>query len=207
MNESTQGTSVLRQRMIEDMRMRKLSPKTQATYIRSVRQLAVYLGRSPDTATVEDLRNYQLYLVDQGTSPISLNASLTGLKFFFDVTLDRIELMAKMKPVFVPRTVPVVLSREEVTRLISACRNLKHQTALSVAYGAGLRASDVASLKVGDVDGKRMTLRIEQGKGGKDRYAMLSPVMLDRLRTWWRVARAHGKMLHGGGIFSGPHPV
>ena len=114
MTESTKGTSVLRQRMIEDMRMRKLSPKTQATYIRSVRQLAVYLGRSPDTATVEDLRNYQLHLVDQGTSPISLNASLTGLKFFFDVTLDRGELMAKMKPVFVPRTVPVVLSREEV---------------------------------------------------------------------------------------------
>ena len=89
MNESTQGTSVLRQRMIEDMRMRKLSPKTQATYIRCVRQLAVYLGRSPDTATVEDLRNYQLHLVDQGTSPITLNATITGLKFFFDVTLDR----------------------------------------------------------------------------------------------------------------------
>ena len=138
MNESTQGTSVLRQRMIEDMRLRKLSPKTQATYIRSVRRLAAHLGRSPDTATIEDLRNYQLHLVDQGASPISLNASLTGLKFFFEVTLDRAELMAKMKPVFVPRTVPVVLSREEVVRLISACRNLKHQTALSVAYGAGL---------------------------------------------------------------------
>ena len=89
MNESNQGTSVLRQRMIEDMRMRKLSPKTQATYIRAVRLLAVHLGRSPDTATVEDLRNYQLHLVDQGTSPITLNATITGLKFFFDVTLDR----------------------------------------------------------------------------------------------------------------------
>jgi integrase/recombinase XerD len=121
MNESTQGTSVLRQRMIEDMRMRKLSPKTQATYIRSVRQLSVYPGRSPDTATVEDLRNYQLHL--------------------------------------------------------GACRNLKHQTALSVAYGAGLRASEVTALKVGDVDGQRMTLRIEQGKGAKDRYAPgLNPV-------------------------------
>ena len=106
MNEATQGTSVLRLRMIEDMRMRKLSPKTQATYVRSVRRLTAYLGRSPDTATVEDLRNYQLHLVDQGTSPISLNASLTGLKFFFDVTLDRVELMAKMTPVHVPRTAP-----------------------------------------------------------------------------------------------------
>src|SRR6266446_7204809 len=138
-----------------------MNESTQGTYVRSVRQLAVYLGRSPDTATVEDLRNYQLHLVDQGTSPISLNASLTGLKFFFDVTLDRGELMAKMKPVFVPRTVPVVLSREQVTALIAAVRNLKHQTALSVAYGAGLRASEVSALKVGDVDSARMTLRIQ----------------------------------------------
>jgi integrase/recombinase XerD len=197
MNESTQGTSVLRQRTIEDMRMRKLSPKTQATYIRAVRRFAAYLGRSPDTATVEELRNYQLHLVDQGTSPITLNATITGLKFFFDVTLDRSDLMAKMKPVFVPRTVPVVLSREEVVRLISACRNLKHQTALSVAYGAGLRAGEVAALKVGDVDGKRMTLRVEQGKGAKDRYAMLSPVLLQRLRTWWRVAKAQGQDARG----------
>jgi integrase len=167
---------------------------TQAGYIRAVRKLASYLRRPPDTATVEDLRNFQLYLVDRGTSPITLNATITGLKFFFGVTLDRGALMAKMNPVFVPRTLPVVLSREEVTSLIAAIRNLKHQTALSVAYGAGLRASEVAALKVGDVDSARMTLRIQQGKGGKDRYAMLSPVMLDRLRTWWRVARAQGKI-------------
>ena len=207
MNESTQGTSALRQRMIEDMRMRKLSPKTQAAYIRAVRRFAAYLGRSPDIATVEELRNFQLHLVDQGTSPITLNATITGLKFFFDVTLDRSELMAKMKPVFMPRTVPVVLSREEVVRLISACRNLKHQTALSVAYGAGLRASEVAGLKVGDIDSTRMTLRVEQGKGAKDRYAMLSPVLLQRLRTWWRVAKAQGKMLEGGWLFPGLNPV
>jgi site-specific recombinase XerD len=162
MNESTQGVSPLRQRMIEDMRMRKLSPKTQAAYIRCVRQLAGYLGRSPDTATVEDLRNYQLHLVDHGTSPVSLNAAITGLKFFFEVTVDRAELMAKMQPVHVPRTLPVVLSREEAARLIAAAGNLKHQTALSVAYGAGLRASEVAVLKVSDVDSQRMTLRVEQ---------------------------------------------
>ena len=193
--------------MIEDMRMRKLSPKTQATYIRAVRRFAAYLGRSPDAATVEELRNYQLHLVDQGTSPITLNATITGLKFFFDVTLDRSELMSKMKPVLVPRTLPVVLSREEVTALIAAVRNLKHQTALSIAYGAGLRANEVISLKVGDVDSTRMTLRIQQGNGGKDRYAMLSPVMLERLRTWWRVARAQGKMLDGGWLFPGLNPV
>ena len=105
------------------------------------------------------------------------------------------------------RTLPVVLSREEVSSLIAATKNLKHQTALSVAYGAGLRASEVISLKVGDVDSTRMTLRIQQGKGGKDRYAMLSPVMLERLRTWWRVARAQGKMLDGGWLFPGLNPV
>ena len=207
MNSSTGNVSPLRVRMIEDMRMRKLAPKTQSSYIRAVRHFAGYLGRSPDTATVEELRNFQLHLVDRGTSPITLNATITGLKFFFDVTLDRAELMAKMKPVFVPRTLPVVLSREEVSSLVAATRNLKHQTALSVTYGAGLRASEVAKLKVGDVDSTRMTLRIQQGKGGKDRYAMLSPVMLERLRTWWRVARAQGTMLEGGWLFPGLNPI
>jgi site-specific recombinase XerD len=115
--------------------------------------------------------------------------------------------MAKMKAVFVPQTLPVVLSKEEVSSLIAATKNLKHQTALSVAYGAGLRANEVSSLKVGDVDSTRMTLRIQQGKGGKDRYAMLSPVMLGRLRTWWRVARTQGKMLDGGWLFPGLNPV
>jgi integrase/recombinase XerD len=134
----TPKISPLRQRMIDDMRMRKLSDKTQSHYIRAVRQLAGFLGRSPDTATAEDLRRYQLHRVDHGISPISLNAAITGLKFFFDITLDHPELMAKMHPVRVPRTLPVVLSREEVARLIAATENLKHQTALSVAYGAGL---------------------------------------------------------------------
>jgi Phage integrase, N-terminal SAM-like domain len=119
MNDSTREISPLRQRMMEDMRLRKLAPHTQASYVRAVRRLAGYLRRPPDTATVEELRNFQLHLVDRGTSPITLNATITGLKFFFDVTLDRAELMAKMKPVFVPRTLPVVLSREEVGALIA----------------------------------------------------------------------------------------
>ncbi|MFL6718667.1 MAG: tyrosine-type recombinase/integrase [Burkholderiaceae bacterium] len=207
MTPSTQAISPLRQRMIDDMRMRKLSPKTQSHYLRAVRQFAGYLGRSPDTATVEDLRRYQLHLVDHGTSPISLNAAITGLKFFFAVTADQAGLMARMQPVRVPRTLPVVLSREEVSRLIVAAGNLKHQTALSVAYGAGLRASEVISLKVSDIDSQRMTLRIEQGKGHKDRYAMLPPVLLERLRVWWRVARAQGKMLDGGWLFPGLNPI
>jgi len=204
---STQAVTPLRQRMIDDMRMRKLCDQTQAGYIRAVRQLAAFLARSPDTATVEDLRRFQLHLVDHGTSPITLNATITGLKFFFDVTLDRGELMAKMQPVRIPRTLPVVLNRDEVARLIAAAPNLKCQTALSIAYGAGLRASEVSALKVGDIDSQRMTLRIEQGKGRKDRYAMLSPVLLERLRVWWRVARAQGKMLDGGWLFPGLNPI
>jgi integrase/recombinase XerD len=139
MTHTSQDISPLRQRLIDDMRMRKLAPKTQAGYVRVVRQFAAFLGRPPDTATVEDLRRYQLHLVDHGISPV-------------------------------PRTLPVVLSPDEVARLIAAAGNLKHQTALSVAYGAGLRASEVVALKVGDVDSHRMTLRIEQGKGRRDRY-------------------------------------
>ncbi|MGH8848184.1 MAG: tyrosine-type recombinase/integrase [Polaromonas sp.] len=207
MNPSTPAVTPLRQRMIDDMRMRKLCDKTQTGYIRAVRQLAAFLERSPDTATVEDLRRFQLHMVDRGTSPITLNATITGLKFFFDVTLDRGELMAKMQPVRVAHTLPVVLSREEVARLIAAAPNLKSQTALSIAYGAGLRASEVIALKVGDIDSQRMTLRVEQGKGRKDRYAMLSPVLLERLRAWWRVAHAQGKMLPGGWLFPGLNPM
>jgi integrase/recombinase XerD len=207
MDTPTSGISPLRQRMIDDMRMRQFSPKTQSAYIRAVLSFAKYLGRSPDSASVEDLRNFQLHLVDAGTSPISLNAAISGLKFFFDITLDRGDLMARMQPVRVPHRLPVVLSREEVGRLIAACGSLKHQTALSLAYGTGLRASEVSALKVGDIDSDRMTLRVEQGKGRKDRYAMLSPILLERLRVWWRVARAQGKMLEGGWLFPGLNPL
>src|ERR1700692_4272033 len=207
MTHTSQDISPLRQRMIDDMRMRKLAPKTQAGYVRVVRQFTAFLGRPPDTAAVEDLRRYQLHLVDHGISPVSLNAAITGLKFFFEITLNQPELMARMQPVRVPRTLPVVLSPDEVARLIAAAGNLKHQTALSVAYGAGLRASEVVALKVGDVDSQRMTLRIEQGKGRRDRYAMLSPVLLERLRVWWRVAHAQGRMLDGGWLFPGLDPV
>ena len=183
MDFSTSTVSPLRQRMLDDMRMRKLEPKTQTSYLRAVRKLAAFLKNSPDTATADDLRRFQLHLVDEGASPITLNATISGLKFFFDITLDHGVLMAKMQPVHVPRTLPVVLSPEEVSRLIAAAWNLKHQTALSVAYGAGLRASEVIALKVGDVDSQRMTLRVEQGKGRKDRYVMLAPLLLERLRA------------------------
>lgn len=148
-----------------------------------------------------------MHLVDDGTSPITLNATISGLKFFVDVTLNHPELMVKMRPVKVPRTLPVVLSLEEGSRLIAAAWNLKHQTALSVAYGAGLRASEVISPWVAGVDGERMTLRVEQGEGRKDRYAMLPPILLERLRVWWRVGHAQGKILHDGWLFPGLDPM
>ncbi len=199
--------SPLRRRMIEDMRMRRLSGKTQVAYIRAVRRFAGFLGRSPDTATAEDLRRFQLHLAEQGISSMTLNATITGLRFFFEITLGRGELMTLMSAVREPHKLPVVLSREEVARLLAAARNPKHRAALSVAYGAGLRASEVAALKVGDVDAQRMTLRVEQGKGRKDRYALLSPVLLEALRTWWRLAREQGTMLRGGWLFPGMDPT
>ncbi len=207
MNTPTPKISPLRQRMIEDMRIRKLEPKTQSGYIRAVRHFAIWYGRSPDQAGPEDLRLFQLHLVDQGVSPITINATQTGLRFFFEITLDRPEITGKMRPVRVAQRLPVVLTREEATRLIDASRNLKHRTALSVAYGAGLRASEVINLKVSDVDSKRMVLRVDQGKGHKDRYALLPPVLLSRLRSWWRYARAEGKVLPEGWLFPGLDPM
>ena len=207
MNPLTPNLPPLRQRMIDDMRMRKFDGKTQIHYIRAVRRLTAFLKRSPDTATAEDLRRFQLHMVDTGTTPPTINSTLSGLKFFFDVTLGHGELMLKTQPVAQPRPLPVVLSCEEVARLIAAAANPKYQAALSVAYGAGLRASEVCALKVTDVDSERMTLRVEQGKGRKDRYAMLSPVLLERLRAWWRVGHAQGKMLPNGWLFPGLNPM
>jgi site-specific recombinase XerD len=207
MSESIKPMSPLRQRMIEDMRMRKLSPKTQTAYIRCVVNFTRFLGCSPDTASAEDLRGYQLHLVNEGSSRPTINTTITGLRFFFEVTLDRGEAMRKMSPVYEPRKLPVVLSVEEVTRLLDAASNLRDKAALSVAYGTGLRASEVVHLKVGDIDRERRVIRVEQGKGRKDRYAMLSPTLRLLLRAWWREARTKGKMLPGGWLFPGQNPV
>ena len=201
------STSPLRQRMIEDMTMRKLNPKTQSGYIRAVKKLTCFLGRSPATASREDLRRFQLHLVEGGVSSVTLNATITGLRFFFEVTLERGDAMAKMSHVHQPRTLPIVLSDAEVERVIEAAGSLKYKAALSVAYGAGLRAGEVVHLKVSDIDSERMVLRVEQGKGKKDRYAMLSPALLNLLRAWWRHAQLHRQMLPGGWLFPGQNPV
>jgi len=207
MTQSIQTISPLRQRMIDDMRLRKLSPKTQTGYIRAVRRFAAFLGRAPDTANAEDLRRYQLYLVEQGISSGSLNATITGLKFFFETTLERPEVMTKMSHVYEPRKLPVILSLEEVTRLLQAAGGPKYQAALGVAYGAGLRANEVVHLTTSDIDSERMVIRVEQGKGKRDRYAMLSPTLLALLRAWWRHANVHRQLLPGGWLFPGQNPV
>ena len=207
MTQNTQAVSPLRQRMIEDMMLRKLSPKTQSAYIRAVKKLSSYLKHSPATASSEELRRFQLHLVDKGVSSITLNATITALRFLFETTLNRADAIVKMSSVPVPRKLPTVLSRQEVTRLIEATGNPKYRAALSVAYGAGLRVSEVVSLKISDIDSTRMTLRVEQGKGHKDRYAMLSPVLLEHLRSWWHFGHQQGLMREGGWLFPGQNPV
>jgi site-specific recombinase XerD len=189
--------SPLRRRMIEDMTIRKFAPKTQASYIRAVRDFTLFLGRSPDQASAEDLRRYQLHLASSGISVPSQNATVTALRFFFTVTLGRGEVTERMPFVREPRKLPVVLSPEEVARFLEAAPGLKYRAALSLAYGAGLRASEVISLKVSDIDSTRMVIRVEQGKGRKDRYVMLSQHLLDLLRAWWKVARPQGWLFPG----------
>ena len=162
----------------------------------------------PGTASTEDLRDFQLHLVNSGASSITINATISGLKFLFEVTLDRHNAIRRMSRVNQPRRLPEVLSREEATRLIHCAGCLRNRAALSVAYGAGLRSSEILALKVTDIDSsERMCLRVEQGKGRKDRYAMLSPVLLECLRTWWRSARANHLVLDGGWLFPGLNPI
>ena len=199
--------SLLRQRMIDDMTLRKLSPRTQAGYLRAVVKFTRFFGRSPDLASPEDLRRFQLYLVETGVSPTTINATLTGLGFLFDVTLERPDVLKRTSRVHQPQKLPRVLSVDEVARLLRGATNLKHRAALSVAYGAGLRASEVVHLKVTDIDSDRMILRVVQGKGQRDRYAMLSPSLLVLLRAWWRQGHAQGQMRPGGWLFPGRNPV
>ena len=189
--------SPLRRRMIEDMTVRRLAPKTQASYIRAVRDFTLFLGRSPDQASTEDLRRYQLHLAASGVSVPSQNARVTALRFFFAVTLRRSKVTERMPFVREPRKLPVVLSPEEVARFLEAAPGLKYRAALSVAYGAGLRAAEVVSLKVSDIDSTRMVIRVEQGKGRKDRYVMLSEHLLELLRAWWKAARPQGWLFPG----------
>ena len=192
-----EAVSPLRRRMIEDMTIRKFAPKTQQDYVQRIKNFAAFLGRSPDTASFEDVRRYQLHLAESGVGVPTINQTVTILRFFFKVTLGRPEIIEHTHFIHEPRKLPVVLSVEEVARLLDAAPGLNYKAALSVAYGAGLRATEVISLKVADIDSKRMIIRVEQGKGGKDRNVMLSPSLLDLLRTWWKAARPRGWLFPG----------
>ena len=163
----TQAISPLRQRMIEDMTIRQFGASTQNNYVRVVRDFAVFLRRPPDQAEPEDLRRYQLHLASLGASPSMMGTTVSALRFFFKVTLDRPGFGDRLATVPRPDRLPVVLSPEEVALLLHCATNPKHKAALSVAYGSGLRASEVVHLKIGDIDSTRMLIRVEQGKGRK----------------------------------------
>jgi site-specific recombinase XerD len=198
---SEKPISPLRQRMIEDMTVRNFVEKTKSDYVRHVKSLAAFLGRSPDTATPEDLRRFQLNQTKSGVRPPTVNGSVAALRFFFTVTLDRPEMARHLTFVHEPRRVPIVMSPDEVARFLESAPGPKWKAALSAAYGAGLRVSEAVALKVSDVDSQRMLLRIEQGKGRKDRHAMLSPQLLELLRDWYRIARP------AVWLFPGQNPV
>ncbi len=199
--------SPLRRRITEDMTVRGFTACTQRGYLRAVRDFTVFFGRSPDQATAEDLRRFQVHMRSQGASATTMNAAVSALRFFFGVTLGRGDASVGMTTVRQPRRLSVILSPEEVARLLDAAPGLKAKAALSLSYGAGLRASEVVSLKVTDIDSSRQVIRVEQGKGRKDRYAMLSPDLLALLRSWWRAGRTKGVMLPGGWLFPGQNPV
>jgi site-specific recombinase XerD len=209
MSASIPATTIspLRQRLIDDMTMRRFSPETQRNYVRDVGRFATFLGRRPDTATAEDLRRFQIEQRDGGVPTPTMNSIVSALRFFFTVTVDRPDLARKLVRVKHARKLPVVLSRDEVARLLDATTCLKHQAALSVAYGAGLRVAEVAALKVGDIDSERMLLKVERGKGGRYRNAMLPADLLALLREWWKLGRQQGVMHAQGWLFPGQHAM
>jgi len=207
MGNSSSSISPLRQRMIDDMTMRRLGAKTQKSYLRHISELNIFLGHSPHRATAEDLRRYQLHLVKSGMTSGSINARLSGLRFFFEVTLDDANRLKRIKRVNQPRKLPEILSVEEVTRLIDAAGSLKYKAALSISYGAGLRASEVVHLRISDVDKERESIRVEQGKGAQDRHALLSPSLRKVLREWYCFGRSQNRLLPNGWLFPGQNPI
>ncbi len=191
--------SPLRQRMIEDMRIKGLGEKAQKAHIRAIKDFTAFLGRAPDMATPDDLRAYQLHMSEIGITPPTYNARIIALRFFFETTCRRPEMKRNMQFRTQPRKLPVVLSVEEVSELLKVAPGpgLKYRAALSISYGAGLRSSEVCNLKLTDIDSDRMLIHVEQGKGRKDRKVMLSPGLLKLLRDYWREARPEGWLFPG----------
>jgi len=184
--------SPLRQRMIEDMTARQLGPASQRSHIYSCQRFAAFLKRSPDTATIEDIRRFQLHVAETGTSICNRNRIMTGLRFLFRVTLRRLDLAVEIYHLREPQKLPQVISPDEARRLLAVADSLRTRVLLSLAYGCGLRASEVIRLKVKHIDSAQKIIRIEQSKGRKDRNVMLSPETLDLLRQWWKQRPTRG---------------
>lgn len=178
--------SALRQRMIDDMTARKLQPGTQRGHLRGCKRFAIWLGRAPDEATADDVRAFQLHLAETGLSITTRNQTMTGVKFLFRVTLRRHDLAAEIYHLREPQKVPLVMSAQEVERLLAMAGATKTKAMLSISYGCGLRAGEVVRLKVGDIDSDQNIIRVVQSKGRKDRHVMLPPDVLDLLRQWWK---------------------
>jgi integrase/recombinase XerD len=183
----TDTSSKLRQRMIEDMTSRKLGRHSQRSHIHSCIRFAAFLGRSPDTATADDIRGFQLFLIENGLSICNRNRIMTGVRFLLRVTLRRLDLAAEVYHIKEPQKIPLVMSQVEVKRLLAMAKNPKVRVLLALCYGCGLRAGEAVRLKVGDIDKAQGIIRIVQAKGRKDRHVMLSPEMLELLRQWWKV--------------------
>jgi site-specific recombinase XerD len=184
---TTEAITPLRQRMIEDMNSRKLCAHTQRGHIYSCKRFAAFLKRSPETATCEDIRLFQLYLAETGMSICNRNRIMTGVRFLFRVTLRRLDLAAEIYHLREPEKIPQVMSPDEMRRLLAVASSLKVRVLLSLGYGCGLRAGEIVRLKVKHIDSAQKIIRIEQSKGRKDRNVMLSPEMHDLLRQWWKV--------------------
>ena len=188
---TTMAITPLRQRMIEDMSARKLCVGTQRGHIRSCKRFAAFLKRSPDTATLEDIRRFQLHLADTGVSICNRNRIMTGLRFLFRVTLRRLDLAEEIYHIREPQKLPLVMSADEIKRLLAVASSLKTRVLLSLGYGCGLRAREIVRLKVKHIDSAQKIIRIEQSKGRKDRNVMLSDEMLGLLRQWWKARPRH----------------
>jgi integrase/recombinase XerD len=191
--------SDLRRRMLEDMAVRRMSEKTKSDYLKHVETFARFLGRSPDTATGEDLRRFRVEQLQQGSRPSKMNTQVSALRFFLGKTLGRLDLAHQLARVDYPRKQPRVLPMDDVARLLEAAPGpgLKYKAALGVAYGAGLRSCEVVMLRPTDIDSKRMLIRVEQGKGKRVRYGLLSPQLLAILRAWWLQCRSTGWLFQG----------
>lgn len=206
-NSSTQPVHPLRKRMIEDMAYRKLNRHSQSDYLRHVKNFAEFLGRSPEKANDEDLRQFLIWLEEKGTSAATINIAISALSFFFKVTVNQPEKMKLVRRLRLPVVQPDILSPTEVHQLIVKTSKPMYKAIFATAYGAGLRVNEVVSLKVTDIDSERMVIRVQQGKGSRDRQAMLSESLLEALRHWWRIGHRNNVMLPNGWLFPGQNPV